>query len=441
MGARGFLLAGAIGLLAIQQLAAIGAGWYRPGGTDVAVVDGGTGSSTAGAARSALGLDTMATQAANSVAITGGTVAGITSHDLTGTHSIKTVSTITASTSQSQGNGALTAHLNEVSIVANDLDTVTLPAAAIGNEVIVINNGANRLQVFPANSDDAGNGVDSAVVLAVGAHLNLHSFNATTWHRGAAPLSRSYSFTSQGVGSGTFYVAGFYEAPTTEAILNQGALTQTLGASNVPYAAHVFFVCKQNGAATGGASGVATVTVTGTSITDLGVRNDSGTEELVSDNTDCATNEYQETALKWIGQVTLTIAQTGDRTAYDLSGNYGFAKYEDFNNSRFTVNGIEAVGLAGAADAGFDIELLHHSSTGWTYAASGFVPGGTSIVKFSTVHGAESDLDNGVPFAFKRIGLGTVVSGNNSDGIIVVLTTGSANTLQSLSVHITASRQ
>ena len=50
-----------------------GTDYYEPGGTDVAVVDGGTGASTAAAARTNLGLDTMATQAASAVAITGGT--------------------------------------------------------------------------------------------------------------------------------------------------------------------------------------------------------------------------------------------------------------------------------------------------------------------------------------------------------------------------------
>ena len=42
----------------------------------IAIADGGTGSANAGAARTALGLGTIATQASNAVALPGGTISG-----------------------------------------------------------------------------------------------------------------------------------------------------------------------------------------------------------------------------------------------------------------------------------------------------------------------------------------------------------------------------
>ncbi len=89
--------------------------------------------------------------------------------------------TITASTTQTQGQGALTADVNEVATVANANDTVTLPSAVAGMEITVINNGANTLKIFPASGDNLGAGVDTSTTLAVGSNVTYASYNATNW--------------------------------------------------------------------------------------------------------------------------------------------------------------------------------------------------------------------------------------------------------------------
>jgi hypothetical protein len=63
------------GSVAISKVAITGG--TINGITDLGIADGGTGASTASDARTNLGLGTMATQAANNVAITGGTLSGV----------------------------------------------------------------------------------------------------------------------------------------------------------------------------------------------------------------------------------------------------------------------------------------------------------------------------------------------------------------------------
>jgi hypothetical protein len=96
---------------------------------------------------------------------------------------LKTVTNgITASTTQTQGQMPLTAELNEVTVCANANDVVTLPAAAPGRRCVVINDGANTLQVFPASGDEIHNlGVDASTTVAAGFTLDVDAYNATNW--------------------------------------------------------------------------------------------------------------------------------------------------------------------------------------------------------------------------------------------------------------------
>jgi hypothetical protein len=89
---------------------------------------------------------------------------------------------ITASTTQTQGQGALTTDINEISVCANANDTVTMPAAAAGLHIKIINNGAQTLQIFPASGDQfSGSSVNASVTLATATNTRYTAINSTLW--------------------------------------------------------------------------------------------------------------------------------------------------------------------------------------------------------------------------------------------------------------------
>lgn len=91
-------------------------------------------------------------------------------------------SAITASTTQTQGQGPLTKELNEVSICANANDTVTLPSSAPGMQITVTASGVNTVQIFPALGDriDAL-ALNASTTLATGKSKSFTSYNSTNW--------------------------------------------------------------------------------------------------------------------------------------------------------------------------------------------------------------------------------------------------------------------
>lgn len=244
---------------------------------------------------------------------------------------------------------------------------------------------------------------------------------------GDTPSFKSYMVTTQGLGANPdVYAGGFYEAPAADADLTQANLTQTLGTANKAEGAHVFLVASAVGT-TDGSDLV--VTVTGISITDAGARNGSDSEVIVADATAMATDQYFETAKKWLGQVTYTLSSTAGST-YATTFNYGFCKYDDYGNRDFKVTDFEVCGFAGANDNDLDIILYHHSSAGWTYHATAFVPGGTVICQLSADYSTDDKLVSAEAFAYKRTGLATSVTGSGSEGIVVDIITTANNAIE-----------
>jgi len=88
---------------------------------------------------------------------------------------------ITASTTQTQGNGLLTADLNVISTVANNNDTVTLPTAVQGVSIIVVNQGTKKVKIYPNTSDNLGEGVNISISLSAGSTIVFHCSDSTNW--------------------------------------------------------------------------------------------------------------------------------------------------------------------------------------------------------------------------------------------------------------------
>ncbi|KKL98777.1 hypothetical protein LCGC14_1821020, partial [marine sediment metagenome] len=245
--------------------------------------------------------------------------------------------------------------------------------------------------------------------------------------------SKSFNFSSPSGSSGVFYSGGYYNWEALDANLNQGALSVTHSAANSASACHIGIVAGGVGSVN---TGVIKLTVSGTTIDDEGNRATSQTIDLVADITTLATNQYVETVEKWIGQVTIALAvASGTPVTYNLDFNYGCSKYEDFGNQAFSITVLECVGRAGASDTGFNLRLFHHSTADWTYAESGFVPGGTVLANMSTDYSTEQDLINGESFAYKRIDLNTDVAGNTTEGVVLEVTTGANKSVESMDIH------
>lgn len=90
---------------------------------------------------------------------------------------------VTASTTQTQGQGLINGHVfTVVGTVANDDDVITLVGAAEGKWLHITNLGANRLQVFPEAGDQIGvNALNASITIESGGGILLFGHSASQW--------------------------------------------------------------------------------------------------------------------------------------------------------------------------------------------------------------------------------------------------------------------
>ncbi|MCK5600813.1 hypothetical protein KAR91_03030, partial [Candidatus Pacearchaeota archaeon] len=276
-----------------------------------------------------------------------------------------------------------------------------------------------------------------STVVVVGGVISVHATEGIIYVSPSLALQRQiisgeYNFTTVNIGAGIYYKGGFYRAPTTSTALTQASPTVTYGSANSLYDAHGWVVCAGAGSTDAGVVGLE---ISGTSITDGGVETVGDRDTIILDITGLALDEYYE-AKKFIGTITIgLITISGSPTTYSLTINYGFSKYEDLENRDFYLAGCNVGGLASATDASFNVELMHHTTTGWTYAATGFVPGNGAITSIAGTHASYTTI-SGEEFAWKRTELDQFIDGNGAEGVMFRITTGQNNTVQSMDLRI-----
>lgn len=311
----------------------------------------------------------------------------------------------------------------------HDMDTTGLVVGGIayldetGNGTLT-----NVKPLYPANV------VIMGTVLEVGTEGTVF-VDVTPFNRRSG--SKSYSFTSNGIGSGIYYVGGFYEAPLVDMTLSNGTSTQVYGTANIAYGAHAFIV--SDGLATVD-TGTVGIRVDGDSITENGQISAGDFEVLTSDMESLTASEYIETTKKWVGIITYSLVPAGGAGIFSGNFNYGLAKYEDLGNTDVTITDFECVGLSSAnpTDTTFNIELLHHKPSNWLYSAGAFVPGDGAICSWKDDMAPYDNIINNEYFAYKRVDVDTYVAGQGVEGVIVRITTGQNNSVQSMDLHIGA---
>jgi len=331
------------------------------------------------------------------------------------THSLNTVYTPSATTNITAADG-ITVTNTEMHI-QGDGGPITITAnpqivAGVNGQIVYIEGKSNTNTV----TIQSGNGVHLHGKAIIGEHdmLVLHyEAGDSEWQevtRNFYPTDKFWHFTSPLGSSGTTYADGWYEFGASDNDFNSSI---TLGTANKSEAAHFFLV-----QAAGGGGGTDTVIrITGTTINDNGTRATGQTVDVTVDDAG-SVGDYYETTEKWLGQVTI-VKLSGP----DLLMNYGFVKYWDNNNSDFKVNGLEATWLGGANDAGTDIILRHHKSTGWTYNNGAAPTPPTALAQMTIDHSTDSQTRNGENHAWKRVNLNTAVEGSGSEGMIIEIIT------------------
>ena len=247
--------------------------------------------------------------------------------------------------------------------------------------------------------------------------------------------SRSYS-QNPGL-AGVDYLAGFYDWKSTSVTLNESTPTTTYGEANSAKAAHIGIVSNGPGVVVGG--GQVGIKAVGVKDSETGPQLAAQDMIISEDITTLTADTRFETSEKGSGEYSLELyVVSGTPTAYSLTCNTGYSKYEDNQNIPMTILGIEAQWKGTATDNGMNIELMHEKSDGWTFAASGFVPGDGIISERLVDQALVPGVRAGQTGAYKRTNLSTFISGDTDEGYVMRVTTTQNNCMKDVNISIPA---
>lgn len=183
----------------------------------------GTGVATFLATPSSANLASAVTDETGSGALVFGTSPSLTTPALSG-ETFSTTNNVTAGTN-TQGQGALTSDYNVITTAAANPSGVTLPTATAGRRILIVNKGANPVNVYPAT----GAAIDaiaanSPISLPVNGVLEFNASSTTQWYS---------SFNSSVTGTGvTSFSAGTTGLTPSTATTGAVTLAGTLAVAN-----------------------------------------------------------------------------------------------------------------------------------------------------------------------------------------------------------------
>lgn len=142
---------------------------------------------------------------------------------------------LTASTTQTQGNGALSSHVNVIDTCATDLDTVTAKDFSTVPFQFIVNNSSNVLQIFPESGHNLGQGLNNSMTLAGGKAAMLISTGETTAVDLATQILANVSVSDLAVGTdGELITWDSSGQPATVAVGVSGHVLTSNGPGNAP---------------------------------------------------------------------------------------------------------------------------------------------------------------------------------------------------------------